>query len=186
MARTSKSSYALLGLLTICPASGYDLRKLLEVSLNHFWRESYGQIYPTLKRLQREGLVIGEKEAQEGRPDRTVYRITSKGEEVFRAWLKEPAAPQPPRNELLLKLFFGTHLTGEEVLEQLHAFQTEQRERLETFRGIESWLRAEYAGAAELPYWLATVSYGQFEADALLRWCEKTLRTLGLQEEAIQ
>lgn len=171
----NKSQHALLGLLTLGPGSGYDLNKLADLSLNHFWRESYGQIYPSLKRLEAAGFVVGSKEAQDGKPDRTVYRITAEGEKVFLAGLREPVAPRPPRNELLLKLFFGTHMSRDEVREHLQSFQRRQQDLFETYQGIEQWLETEQAGKPDLPYWLATVSYGRFEAEAHLRWCEQTL-----------
>ncbi len=49
MARENKTKYALLGLLNVCPGSGYDIKKLMEQSTSNFWNESYGQIYPILK-----------------------------------------------------------------------------------------------------------------------------------------
>ena len=50
----NSSRAAILGLLLMHDASGYDIRKLAEGSIGHFWSESYGQIYPTLKRLVRD------------------------------------------------------------------------------------------------------------------------------------
>ena len=52
----------LLGLLTIAPMSGYDLGQLIQDSIHYFWRESYGQIYPSLKQLSAEGFVTGKSE----------------------------------------------------------------------------------------------------------------------------
>ncbi|MGH9601902.1 MAG: PadR family transcriptional regulator, partial [Terriglobales bacterium] len=48
---TNTTRFALLGLLSLGPQSGYDLKKRMEQSIAHFWSESYGQIYPTLRRL---------------------------------------------------------------------------------------------------------------------------------------
>ncbi|PYI52519.1 PadR family transcriptional regulator [Paenibacillus flagellatus] len=55
--RTNKSYYALLGLLAFGPHSGYDVKRRIEQQLSHFWSESYGQIYPNLKKLVEEGLA---------------------------------------------------------------------------------------------------------------------------------
>lgn len=57
MASPSRTIYAILGFLTVKPMSGYDIKKAVEVSIANFWKESYGQIYPMLKRLAKEGLV---------------------------------------------------------------------------------------------------------------------------------
>ena len=85
--RSSSSSEVLLGLLTIEPMSGYDLGQLIRISVGHFWRESYGQIYPNLKKLAAEGLVTAKTERQKGKPDRRIYSITNKGrEQLANGW----------------------------------------------------------------------------------------------------
>lgn len=69
MKRLNQSQYALLGLLSMGPMSGYDMKQLSEWSVGHFWREGYGQIYPSLKRLTEVGLVKRKTERNAGRPD---------------------------------------------------------------------------------------------------------------------
>ena len=70
MARMSKSKWAILGILSMGPNSGYDIKKFTEEVLSHFWRESYGNVYPLLARLLAEGLVSRQTERQKGRPER--------------------------------------------------------------------------------------------------------------------
>ena len=65
---------ALLGLLSLGPMSGYDIRQLIPQSIGHFWSESYGQIYPGLKRLAAAGLVEKKTERKKGSPDRMCIR----------------------------------------------------------------------------------------------------------------
>ena len=103
----------LLGLLAIESMSGYDLGQMIRGSVRHFWNESYGQIYPNLKELARGGFVRCKTERQRGKPDRRVYSITEKGRERLREWLAVPPQPEIPRNELLLKLFFGQQVDAE-------------------------------------------------------------------------
>ena len=69
----------LLGLLNVEPMSGYDLGQTIRGSIGHFWNESYGQIYPNLKRLAVDGLVVSKTQKQKGKPDRHIYSITKKG-----------------------------------------------------------------------------------------------------------
>ena len=57
MAKKQKTRSAILGLLSWQPMSGYDIKKLIEMGLRHFWSESYGQIYPTLEQLVKEGFA---------------------------------------------------------------------------------------------------------------------------------
>ena len=66
----------LLGLLTIEPMSGYDLGQAIRTSVGFFWNESYGQIYPNLKKLAAEGFVTAKTERQKGKPDKRIYSIT--------------------------------------------------------------------------------------------------------------
>src|SRR5207244_7584723 len=99
--------YAILGMLSFRPMSGYDIRKEAMSSIGHFWNESYGQIYPALGRLAAQGLARRRAVRGIGRPDRQVYEITRQGMAVLRRRLAEPPRTAPIRHELLLKLFFG-------------------------------------------------------------------------------
>ena len=178
------SQYALLGLLSRGPHSGYDLKKRIESSIGHFWRESYGQIYPNLKDLERTGHVTSELERQEGRPDKKVYTITKAGRGALERWLEELPKPSPPRNELLLNLFFAHHAPGR-AAEHVKEYKQRFGEDLETYKGVERWLETEHAGHPALPYWLMTLSYGRLEAEALLKWCDETLATLDALSNAL-
>jgi PadR family transcriptional regulator AphA len=99
VAKENKSKYALLGILSMCPGSGYDIKKFMEQSTSNFWSESYGQIYPILKQLVEAGLATSHTEKQEGRPERYVYTLTDKGHEELRRWLTEPIEHTVERNE---------------------------------------------------------------------------------------
>ena len=82
--RANTSRHAILGVLGFCPMSGYDVKKLIERSIAHFWNESYGQIYPILNRLAAEGFAERRREKQRGKPDRHVYSLTDKGRAELR------------------------------------------------------------------------------------------------------
>ena len=71
--KPTKSKYAILGMLSIRPMSGYDVRKEIQESISNFWTESYGQIYPALKSLVAEKLVTRTVQRGVGKPDRHVY-----------------------------------------------------------------------------------------------------------------
>jgi PadR family transcriptional regulator AphA len=87
MTKENKSKYALIGMLSICPGSGYDIKKFMECSTSNFWSESYGQIYPILKQLVEEGLAARHAEKQEGKPEKYIYTLTERGKEELRDWL---------------------------------------------------------------------------------------------------
>lgn len=172
----NRSRYAVLGALTVEPMSGYDLRRFFEQSVGFFWRESYGQIYPMLKQLQGEGLVI--PEGGETRPGRTVYGITDAGRETLARWLGEPAEPESARVEILLKLFFAREGAPDAAPRLLAAFRAQQESRLAVYGAIVERITAAYAGNANLPNWLVTVRYGMHVTRALLAWCDEAERTL--------
>src|SRR6266702_3388689 len=91
MSKENKSKYAILGVLSYGPMSGYAIKKFIQQSISNFWNESYGQIYPILKQLTSEGLASSHAEKQEGKPERYMYTLTGKGWEALQQWLTEPA-----------------------------------------------------------------------------------------------
>ena len=175
---STPSQYALLGFLSRGPHSGYDIKKALGESTQHFWGESYGQIYPNLKKLAEAGLATRETKRQDGKPDRKVYTITQAGREALLEWLAESPNRTPPRNELLLKLFFAHRTSPKVAAQHVERYKTELQTDLTTYQEIERWLETDYADHPALPYWLMTLSYGRLEAEALLKWCDETLETL--------
>ena len=178
MAKENKSKYAVLGALSVCPGSGYDIKKLMEQSTSNFWNESYGQIYPILKQLIEEGLATSQTEKQEGKPERYVYTLTGRGTEELQRWLSEPVEYVVERNELLLKLYFGARVPVEKNIEHVRTFQQLQAQLLRKYENIELYLQAGRASNPDLLYPLLTLRYGIHRCQALLAWCEETLATL--------
>ena len=176
--REAKSKYVILGMLSVRPMSGYDIKKGIEESISNFWTESYGQIYPMLKSLVSQKLVTKTVERGTGKPDRHVYALTEAGRRALRQWLTEGVVPKVERNELLLKLFFGEEVETAANIELVEQYRGHQRHLLERYRVIEKEIKDRYGEDSNLPYWLMTVSYGQHVTRALLRWCEETLGKL--------
>jgi PadR family transcriptional regulator AphA len=179
MSKPNKTRYALLGVLGIRPASGYDIKKFCDRSIAHFWNENYGHIYPVLRELEAEGLIAGERRETEGRPPRTLYAITEKGREELRAWLARPVEPAPARHELLLKLVFAGNIPAERTVEMLE----EAKERYETHLREYARLESEYGSAPEgceggRAYWLAALRYGRMDAEFRARWCGETIELI--------
>src|SRR5213592_3677521 len=104
----------LLGMLSLGPRSGYDIKAIVDRSTRFFWTASYGQIYPELKRLEQEGLIRGEDASTNGRA-RRAYDLTRKGERALDDWLRsDRPLLLETRDEGLLKLFFSDALAPEE------------------------------------------------------------------------
>src|SRR6516162_1258307 len=84
----------ILGMIALGRQTGYDIKQLVDKSTRHFWSASYGQIYPELRRLEEQGLIVGEAEPRGGRA-RTVYTLTPAGQTALSEWL-EPDRDPPP------------------------------------------------------------------------------------------
>ncbi len=178
MARRSSSSMeVLLGLLTIEPMSGYDLGQMIRESIGHFWNESYGQIYPNLKTLAAEGSVTSKIEKRRGKPDRHIYSITKKGRERLAKWLAVPPQPEVPRNEMLLKLFFGSQVSPDIPIAYLTRMVECERAALERFRQIHAAISTNKQ-YPDTPYWKMAARFGVTEMEAHLRWADETLAEL--------
>lgn len=176
--RMNQTTWAVLGMLSIQPMSGYDLHKAIEGSIAHFWSESFGQIYPTLKKLVAAGMVAPVKIAKGGRT-RQPYRLTRAGREHLKEWLADPPRPQPARHELLLKLFFSKAVPPSVFLQHLREFRQAQQHDLEEYLEIEKQF-AEHEGSADegFPFRLATLRFGIFHVRAALEWADETIARL--------
>ena len=177
-ARTRSTPYAVLGMLSLAPMSGYDIRKEAASSIGYFWNESYGQIYPALRELQARGLAKRRSDRHAGHRDRQVYEITERGREALHLWRAEPPRAMPLRNELLLKLFFGERSSVEHDVGWIEQVIREESEALRQYRRIKHQIMKEQRDHPSLPFWLITLSYGQHRSRAVLRWGRETLNAL--------
>ena len=186
MGKENKSRYAILGVLSQGPMSGYDIKKFIELSISNFWSESYGQIYPILKQLTEEGLTSSHTEKQEGKPERYVYTLTDKGWDALREWLTEPAEYVVGRIEILLKLFFGRHTSVSTNIEHVQQFRALQVALLQKYAEIEKYINNVCIDETERLYSLITLNYGRCESEALIGWCDETLAILKTMAEKEQ
>lgn len=173
MARSGRTRYTVLGVLTLGPRSGYDIKKFIEETTNYFWRESFGQIYPALKQLASEGRVSAEEAASTDGPNRIVYSITETGRRELQAWLREPHESEVPRVELLLKLFFGPQVSPEVNLAHIARERDQVAESLAALEEIAAWLREERSSTPGFPYYMLTVRQGILSYRARLEWCDE-------------
>jgi DNA-binding PadR family transcriptional regulator len=162
--------HGLLALLTEEPKYGYQLRAEFEERTGATWPLNVGQVYTTLGRLERDGLVVPSETDAEGRHR---YSITDEGRAEVATWF---AAPVPrdsaPRDELAIKLAIALTVPGVDVTAMV------QTQRSETMRTLQNYTRLKaYADDAELAGLLALDAL-LFQAEAELRWldhCEERL-----------
>ena len=181
--KKNKSKYAIIGILSLGPMSGYDIKKRFEKSLSFFWNESYGQIYPILNKLAKQGLATRSIERQMGKPDRHIYTLTDKGRKALQKWMIQPVGRQIGRHEILLKLFFGHQVSLADNIRQVEHYQELQSQELKELTATEEMLKTDHKDNPHLPYWLMTVKYGQYVNKAYLRWSKETLAALRGMEQ---
>jgi DNA-binding PadR family transcriptional regulator len=175
MARSSQTETAVLGALSVMPMTGYALREAIRDVLGHFWSESFGQIYPMLAALEERGCV---ERGEAGRPGSSTFALTASGEARLRELLAQPIQPLPPRNGLLLRLFFGRTLGPEVCRSLLLEARDEAERRLAHYEAVRRELTEEAEHAADRPYWLLTVSAGEHAARAAIDWANEALAAL--------
>src|SRR5688500_1889266 len=122
--------HALLALLSEGPKYGLQLRQEFEARTGEVWPLNVGQVYTTLQRLERDGLVASDVAAGEGLQN--IFKLTPEGALELDEWLRTPpAATSPPRDELVIKVLVAMRVPGVEVQELLqihrrHLVQTMQ------------------------------------------------------------
>ena len=182
MSKENRSKFAILGMLSLCPMSGYDIRKYAAASIAHFWKEDYGHIYPTLKLLLDEGLAKKDEVAGKGKPLRHLYSITRQGREALDLWLEEMPNPPNLRIELLLKIFLGCRARPESLAPMLERQAEECEAARAELLATEKHLEAEIASGGERGresrFQLMTLRYGKSYYESLGTWCRATLEEL--------
>lgn len=157
--------HALLALLSEGPKYGLQLRDEFEQRTGEVWPLNVGQVYTTLQRLERDGLVESDGE-DAGGPQKS-YRITDPGVAELGAWLRTPGDPSsPPRDELVIKVLVAVRVPGVEVQDVI---QAHRRHLVEL---MQEWTRLKRnASPAELS--LALVLDAElFRLDSAIRWLD--------------
>ncbi|MHB9094907.1 MAG: PadR family transcriptional regulator [Eubacteriales bacterium] len=178
MAKENKTLYAILGMLSHEDLTGYDIKKRIDNSIRFFWDAGFGQIYPNLKILEKEGMVTKTVEAGEHRPNRIVYAITEKGREDLKKWLAAPVGEEHVRYEILLKLFFGSLLPAEQNIKKIEDFRDRNRAYLETMQGFKSFLQDSLKESEDHLYYLLTVLLGENIYRAHVEWADEAIKLL--------
>lgn len=173
--RENKTKYAILGTLSFSSKSGYEISKTLRESTAYFWTESDGQIYPILKRLCDDGLVVYDEERGDGKRIKKVYSLTSDGQSDLNDWLIRDPSTFNVRNEFLLQLFFGHNITSNYHIEKIKFYQLALQKQLREYDAIEARIKAK---SKYKTYLLLSLSYGQYSLKAEIDWCDEAIKTL--------
>ena len=159
--------HGLLALLERGPSHGYSLRVEFDTATGATWPLNVGQVYTTLDRLERDGLVV-----QDGDPDadgRIAYRITEDGRRELASWFRSPvSAKSAPRDELSIKLALAVTTPGVDVLGVV------QTQRVATMTSLQELTRLKTRADGEPGdlAWSLVLDALLFRAEAEIRWLD--------------
>jgi len=170
---------SLLAILDQGPCYGYQLRAEFDRRTGSTWPLNVGQIYNTLDRLERDGLVAKGDVDDQGH---VYWQITEAGSDEVRAWLSSPVErSHGTRDELAIKLAIAATLPGVDVAEVIQA------QRLASLAQLQGLNRAKYAGAnpdgPEELAWSLVVDSMIFAAEAEVRWLDHTEQRLAMHPQ---
>jgi DNA-binding PadR family transcriptional regulator len=171
--------HAILGLLADRPLHGYELKAAYEEELVPATQLNYGQVYTTLERLTRDGLVAHEVVSQAERPDKKVFALTEGGRKELKDWLATPTRLDLDlRNETFVKLILARRLAKTDPLKVL---DVERRSCFQRLHDVaQARARAEKEGASLATMLLLDLAVLRLEA--FLKWlehCEEVLKREG-------
>jgi len=157
--------HALLALLSEGPKYGLQLREEFEARTGEVWPLNVGQVYTTLQRLERDGLVESDGAGDDG-PQKG-FRITADGEAELAGWLRTPPdLASPPRDELVMKVLVAVRVPGIDVHEVI---QSHRRYLVEL---MQQWTRIKEAEADSDLSLALVVDSELFRLDAVIRWLD--------------
>ncbi|NLL76431.1 MAG: PadR family transcriptional regulator [Clostridiales bacterium] len=174
----NKSMYAILGILSLSPSTGYDIKKYSDKVLSGFWNENFGHIYPTLKKMLEDGMIeIVYKEKNE---KKIRYGITPKGKRELEAWFLEETMQQPIRSEFMLKLLFSSSQPRENVIRMLENYKERHEENIEKYLRMQEDLKQGIQEISKERFLFinAILRKGIISNEAVIHWCDETIEEL--------
>ncbi len=185
-----KLEHFILGILTINPMTGYDIKKYLDTE-GRFGRKRapLSQIYNTLKRMVDNGWVIFEEEVRTGKPDIKIYHNTAAGQKVFMDYLQSPIE-LPFRfreSEITYRIMFAFLIEPQIIVDQIQAELDFRREQIATFRPRDRTIHSENLSEDQVAYAQEVYdmlhSFGARDIDNFVRMLEEALEFFSQQIE---
>lgn len=164
------TTYAVLGLLTFGPNSGYEIAQLAEHSIANFWTIAKSQVYGELARLEEIGYVESTAVRQERLPDKRVFELTAPGEKALEEWLNSPTFEDDRfRSGLLVKMMFARNMRPDRLDELLAQY----RASYEQVRDKMQMIVKDLSGEKEALHSRATALFGQRISEAIIGWVDE-------------
>ena len=172
---------AILGLVSMHPQSGYDLRKVFETTPMGNFSSSPGAIYPALKSLEKKGWVRGEPDKTETLRPRLVYSITDEGDTILRAELEKPVTHEEliwHFDLVMLRFAFIERLGYGEALRFLGEFRDEAEAYVDHLEGLKDQLGEQLSPCGRL-----ALEHGIQSSRGNARWAKKAIDELSNLEK---
>jgi len=164
--------HALLAVLSEGPMYGLRLQQEFESRTGEVWPLNVGQVYTTLQRLERDGLVEGDDDAGEG--PQKAYAITPSGRRGLDEWLRTPPGTEPPpRDELVIKVSVALRVPGIDVHEVIQAHRRHSVETMQRYTRFKAQATDDDVGLA------LVVDAELFRLEGVVRWLDAADARLG-------
>lgn len=157
--------HALLALLAEGPKYGLQLRQEFEANTGEVWPLNVGQVYTTLQRLERDGLVESDGDGADG-PQKG-YRITGSGTDELTVWLgPPPETGVPPRDDLVIKVLIALRVPGVDVIDLIQAHRRRLVGTMQYFTRLKEDARDDEIGL------LLVADAEIYRLDGAIRWLD--------------
>jgi len=170
----------ILGMVLHKPLTGYDIKKEVETSVGNFVKISHGSLYPALKKLSENNLLVMREEPQNGRMKK-YYHSTDLGREEFLEWLESPLDPNSLMPSLLAKVYFFRELPNSSKREKLNGFEAHFEEILRKLESIEKQVLNNNENDIDY-YEMATLYYGIQNIQGVISWIRNVKEQKQLSE----
>lgn len=168
--------HGLLALLEQGPRYGSQLRSEFENRTGATWPLNVGQVYTTLGRLERDGMVVQEGPDDAGHP---LYAITDGGRDELRSWFRSPVdRASPPRDELAIKLAMAVGAPGVDIRDVIQAQRRHTLQAMQDYTRLKARAHEEPPADRDQVAWLLVLEQLIFQTEAEARWldhCEARL-----------
>jgi DNA-binding PadR family transcriptional regulator len=175
-----KTRYAILGLLKEEKLTGYEIKKSIDKRMRFFWQESYGQIYPELNLLLKEGLIseVETKSKEISKREKINYEITEEGLAKLKCWMEAENDTDTVRSELLLKCFLATDDNRAELEKHLNNYHIQCTEQILLFETFQEQLLKDIRLHGNHKYILEVLSLGIKQQELYSSWSKQLLQKL--------
>ena len=160
--------YVVMGMVLHKPLTGYDIKKEIEAGIGNFFKSSYGNLYPALKKLTKKGFLTLTEQTQVDRLKK-YYMVTEIGKMAFLEWLTSPLDKGSITVSLLTKIFFFGELSEDIRTQELQKYEMNVQQALQQLQEMEQQFSVPDMDARYY-FEMSTLYYGIMSMQGIIRW----------------